>query len=421
MLDRLQLAYIASVGSNRLVSQLRVMRTERFVPRADIVAQVRRRVEVDPFFARLRAVADPAAFTAIEDADFDVAEHVRETRGDPALARDGEDPFEAAVNAMMCRELPEQRMWELETFTDGVDSHGVVLRWNHWIGDGLSTQMCLSRLFDYPFEIDPTVQSRSADSAEATFFGKLKYGWWLQKALRRPTQETWFTAGCKKEEVPQVMLDGSKMIAMPPSDFHAVRRAAKAQKTTVTALLVSAASKTYLELLRRFCTSPPFERLIVMGSVARRRGDELANNSAVTAMVFPTAATTPQIAAEYRRAVDECVEMGPPGNALIEWMERRWGTLKVLEGLILPMLTKPKKPFHLVVTTFPGPKQQFGICGVPVTGMYNCMGHGSHPIFTCCGYNGKLFVTLGTMDRVHLKQDVVKAVWAEQLDAVLAS
>ena len=62
LMDRVFL-WFASLGPNRLQSQLRVLQTESFVPTARLVAHVKQRLEEEPALIRLRAVADLKTLT----------------------------------------------------------------------------------------------------------------------------------------------------------------------------------------------------------------------------------------------------------------------------------------------------------------------------------------------------------------------
>merc|ERR1739848_39587 len=92
----------------------------------------------------------------------------------------GGTTLEAVVNEMIQRPLPSPRMWEIESFTDGSALHGVILRWNYWIGDGLSTQACIGKLFEHPFEVSAAVQKR-VDNPElanrSMIWPIFKYSW----------------------------------------------------------------------------------------------------------------------------------------------------------------------------------------------------------------------------------------------------
>ena len=110
-------------------------------------------------------------------------------------------------------------------------------------------------------------------------------------------------------------------------------------------------------------------------------------------------------------------------DAEMEWGEAmaRWvGADNLAEALFMKGLRmQPQSPVHMGCTTFPGPKKQFTIAGVPVVGMYNCLGLCGVPFFTCTGYDNKLFVSLNCTDTNAQESDTVKEVWSSKLAEAL--
>lgn len=391
--------------SSRLMSQLRVMQTQEFVPAAAIVRQIRTKVQRDPYFERLRAVADTSRAQAAVEPGLDVAQHVRETRLDQAALED-------VANSMMARDLPSGRMWEIESFTDGVNSHGVIFRWNHWLGDGLSTQRCIGRLFSHPFEEPASVQSRVGEERR---WGS---GWRAathaaRQAAKEP-RSTWFWDGARDATD---FVDSARVLFMPVADLSAVKAAAKAEETTVTAVLLCAAARTHHELCRKFRPRTVQSTCGVKIAFATHRHDALCNQHASFQVDMSNRASLAEVGQTLRGAVVDAVAALPAVRSAFDLAVRNLGARAFASALLTEALPE-RQAAQFMLTSFPGPSQAFSICGVPVTSYFATRGDILDRNFTCFTYDGRLYVTLTVPPRVYEEAEHIRAVWSRKLKDV---
>jgi len=311
-------------------------------------------------------------------------------------------------------------MWETVTFTDGDNLHGIVFRWNHWIGDGIATQLCMSRLFGFPYELSSAIQSRRTDLELVTWRMKLRFVAFIFRELRKPKHTTWLRMhlrGKTNAERVQYAVDNSRAVILPSHNFDLIKAAAKSKGTSVFAVLCAACQRTVNELLCRYAPEGPLEKVVVRGTVALSRDIALCNSLAVFTAEIPSEASTKEIGERLAAGTQETVELAPAVNwffskvDMASFCERIWNDLA-------------KTPGHdaatFMLTSLPGPSEQVRICDVPVTSWFNTLGDSKDPLFTCFSYNGTLYTVFNTFPKVQTEAEAIKTVWSEQLAAVCA-
>eukprot|EP00811_Abedinium_folium_P032694 NODE_5719_length_1741_cov_5.681537.p1 GENE.NODE_5719_length_1741_cov_5.681537~~NODE_5719_length_1741_cov_5.681537.p1 ORF type:complete len:437 (+),score=62.62 NODE_5719_length_1741_cov_5.681537:141-1451(+) len=410
--------------SSRMTTQVRVLPTKRFVPRATLVRSIEKRVSSEAFFRRLRSISDAPTLTAYElpEDEFDVDRHVIYTDM-PELEHAAELPHEAASRAIMARSFPSgQPQWDLSTYTDGHDGHGVVFRWNHWIGDGLSSFVTLARLFDWDYEVLPVVQERRIDLSSVTWAQRLRS---FKLSFGGPQNEyhnVWGGVG-SDAAVPlgdaiRHSIDEARVVTMV-ADLGEVKAAAQRQSVTVTVLLLDVAMRTFIHFQGRHGRKEVRDPLAIYTTAAMGRDAGMANESKLIQVRIPLEAPSTEIGRIWADTLGQHLELMSAERAIYLGFERL-GMLGGVMDSLLKVEMEDKKKIDLTVTTLPGPKHPQAICGVPMTGMYNCLGHSSFPRFTCSGYAGKVFITLGVGSEVSKNSAAVRRVWNEKLSDVLS-
>ena len=202
----------AAKQSTRLFTQIRCLPTARFISKQDLVKLVQPRL-ADEDLVRLRCLCDPGALTIQALESIDATDHVKEMHTSTA------DGPQTAMNAILGMELPSDRpLWDIVSYTDGADNHGVMFRWNHWMGDGISTQAVMARLFDYDFAEPASIASRVHDLENVTWGDRLDF-WKLMLSKDSPVRATPFEGafGLKQATSDTEFVDRAAVICMPVS------------------------------------------------------------------------------------------------------------------------------------------------------------------------------------------------------------
>jgi len=403
------------MGYGSLFYQKRILKTEKFIPRAQLLPLIQKNIQ-DPELLRLQCRLDVDKDYPIPCEDFNCDNHVSEEIGD--------FEFEEKINETGSFDGPfltEQNGsygpgWDLKTCSNGKD-HFIMIRLDHWIGDGISTMSIVSKLLGFEYPMPEMIKKRV--SPEKIKLADVPSVLYVLKDMIIPRYYSSPMLGLARDHFEA--MDAHRIIIFPAFDINKLKAAAKNKDSTLTRLLMHVLKQFQLNYYELIGEKPP--KVCKFGTTMASYREVPSNMSFIS--IFKLNYSN-SFEVDDRKMIDE-----------INYVIRGTLNLQVIQNFFFKLMTPEKLakfiyasafkrnrkdvPVQLctfMATSFPGPKSKVEICGVPVLSWYNSVSTGHLPTYNMTGYGNTMNIALTCPKHIYDQKESINRLWAASFEQI---
>jgi len=407
-------------GFGSLYYQKRILKTEKFIPKAQLLPLIQKNIK-HPDLARLRCRLDvnkddfdPIVLCedpeSTEGVDLHISEHVGSFNIDEKINELGKfgGPFLTEQNGLY------GPGWDIQTCSNGSE-HFVMIRLDHWVGDGIATMDMTSKLLGFDYPMPDMIKKRIVP--DKISLRDLPGLWYILKDLFFPKLVYSPLSGKAKDHVEAI--EAHAIVCFPALDINKLKQAAKKKGTTLTIMLLVIIKQFQINYYK--FVGEPLPKQYTFGTTIAANREVNCNMS--YASIFNV---------DYDASFEADAKKI---KAEIEYVNQCYLNLMVVQRKLFKMMspakvskqlydmtfsTKDGKPVAILsntATSFPGPKKKIEVCGVRVHSWYNSVTSGQIPVYNLTGYGDAMNIALTGPKHLCEERELLR-LWRESFEEI---